>query len=374
MTTTFFDTLAADHIHNLPVYKPGKPIEALERELGITGALKIASNENPIGPSPHAVEALRAVATELHRYPDGGAYNLRYTLAEYHGIGPDQLLFGAGSNEIIHMLVHALCRPGHDQIVTHAHAFISYQLAAMSLGIESIITPTTEALACDVDALIAALGPTTKLVFLANPNNPTGSYVGRADFERLLAAVPEQALLVVDEAYHEHAIASAEDYPRSQDYHASYGPRLVTLRTFSKIHGLAGLRVGYAMGNPRVLGLLNRIRRPFNINAAAQAAAVAALADADHVQRSREVARAGIEAITAVVSAAGLRAYPSLGNFVLVKIGERSKDVYQALLHEGLIVRAMSGPWGLPEHLRISAPPPDAIERVTTTLGEVLAR
>lgn len=371
--STFLDTLAADHIHHLPVYKPGKPLEALERELGITGALKVASNENPIGPSPHAIEAVRTVAANLHRYPDGGAYNLRYALAEYHGIGPDQLLFGAGSNEIIHMLVHAFCLPGIDQVLTHAHAFISYRLAAMSLGVEAVITPVTDELACDVDALIEAMNPATKLVFLANPNNPTGSYVGRADFERLLAALPEQTLLVVDEAYHEHAIAGAEDYPRSQDYHSTYGPKLLTLRTFSKIHGLAALRVGYAIGDPRVLGLLNRIRRPFNINMAAQAAAVAALADGEHVQRAREVARQGIETISAAVTSVGLRPYPSLGNFVLVKVGENCLDMYQRLLQRGLITRIMAGPWGLPEYLRISVPPLSALERVTTTLGEVFA-
>ena len=373
MTTKFFETLAPDHILNLPVYKPGKPIEALERELGITGALKIASNENPLGPSPYVVEAMCAVATNCHRYPDGGAYNLRYAVAEYHGIGPNEVLFGAGSNEIIHMLVHAFCMPGKDRVVTHEHAFISYQLAAMGLGVDYVITRVTDDLSCDVDALIDALDDATKLVFLANPNNPTGSYVCRTDLERLLAAMPERALLVVDEAYHEYAISSAEDYPRSQDYRSPERPQLITLRTFSKIHGLAALRVGYAIGNPKVLGLLNRIRRPFNINMAAQVAAVAALADEDHVQRGRVVARQGIDTISQVVTQIGLRAYPSLGNFVLVKVGPNCQDVYHRLLLKGVIVRPMSGPWGLPEHLRISVPALEDLDRVATTLREVLA-
>ena len=321
-----------------------------------------------MGPSPQAIEAAREAVVGAQLYPDGGAFHLRRTLAEYHGIEPADLLFGAGSNEIIHMLVQAFCRPGIDQVLAHEKAFISYGLAARGHGVELVTTPTTDEQACDIDAFIAAMNPRTKVIFLANPNNPTGSYVPRAEFERILDAVPEQALLVVDEAYHEYSVAAADDYPRSQTYRR---PNLLTLRSFSKIHGLAGLRVGYAIGDPRVLALLNRIRRPFNLNVVAQAAAAAALADEGHVEATRRITREGLEAITRTIEKIGLRTYPFLGNFVLVRVPGSGRDAYLALLQKGVIVRAME-PWGVPQHVRISAPRLEDLERVTTTIEEVL--
>lgn len=369
--TTFLDNLAPDYIRSLPVYRPGKPVETLERELGITGALKIASNENPIGPSPRAIEAAHLALANINLYPDGGAYRLRHALSERHGVAPEELVFGAGSNEIIHMIVQAFCRPGRDQVLTHEYAFISYRLAALSHGLEFVGTPTTPDLACDVDALIAAMSSSTKVIFLANPNNPTGSYVERSDFERILAAVPEHALLVVDEAYHEYAIAAADDYPLSQRYRTSNRPNILTLRTFSKIYGLAGLRVGYAIGDRRVVELLNRVRRPFNLNALAQAAALAALDDEQHVSRSRDNARRGIETIIRVTKQLGYRAYASLGNFILLHVGGSADETYRALLQQGVIVRPM-GLWGLPEHIRISLPSVESLARVTEGLESVL--
>jgi histidinol-phosphate aminotransferase len=371
----FFDTLGPDHIRSLPVYQPGKPVEEIERELGIQGAIKLASNENPMGPSPRAVDAAREAVARIHWYPDAGAFVLRRAVAERLGVAPDELIFGAGSNEIIHMIIHALCRPGVDEVVTHEHAFISYRLACLARDVPFVAAPTSAVLGCDADALIAAMSPRTRVVFLANPNNPTGSHVNTADFERILEALPERALLVVDEAYHEYAVAAAEagevDYPSSQSYRSPDMPRVLTLRTFSKIHGLSGLRVGYGIGDRRVIELIERVRRPFNLNSVAQAAAVAALGDDDHVRVSREAARLGLAALSALGAELGVRVYPSLGNFSLVDVGRDAAEAYDALLHRGVIVRPL-GPWGLPGHVRISVGKPADQERIAAALTEVL--
>jgi histidinol-phosphate aminotransferase len=372
----FFDTLAPDHIRSLPVYQPGMPVEEIERTLGIQGAIKLASNENPMGPSPRAVEAAREALARIHWYPDADAFALRRALAERLGVAPDELVFGAGSNEIIHMLVHALCRPGVDEVLTHEHAFISYRLACLARDVPFVEAEVRgEALDCDVDALIAAMSPRTKIVFLANPNNPTGAHVGTADFERILEALPEQALLVVDEAYHEYAVAAADagevDYPRSQSYRSAVMPRVLTLRTFSKIYGLSGLRVGYAVGDRRVIDFLERVRRPFNVNSVAQAAALAALDDDDHLRASREAARLGLASLAVLGRALGVRVFPSLGNFALVDVGSDAAEVHGALLQKGVIVRPL-GLWGLPGHVRISVGKPADSERIAAALTEVL--
>ena len=377
MSSRFFDTLAAPHVRELRVYQPGKPLEELERELGISDAIKVASNENPMGPSPRAVEAAQRAIQEAHFYPDGDAFKLRQALAERLQVHPDELIFGAGSNEIIHMVIRSLCRPGVDEVLTHRYAFISYRLAAMASGVSFVEADTRDDLACDPDALIAAMSPRTKIVFLANPNNPTGAFVGTSDFERILQALPEHALLIADEAYHEYALGARDrdgvDYPESQPYRSADMPRILTLRTFSKIYGLSGLRVGYGIGDRRVIDLLNRVRRPFNLSSVAQAAALAALDDPAHVERSRDAARAGIAAIRACADELGLSSYPSLGNFVLVGVGRDAQPVYDALLREGVIVRPM-GAWGLSDHLRISVGTAEQTERISRAMREVLGR
>ncbi len=372
MTTSkdVFDGLVPPNIELLKPYQPGKPVEELERELGITGAIKIASNENPLGPLPKAIAAGREAMASAHLYPDGGAFHLRAALSERLGVGADELVFGAGSNEIIGMLVHAFCRAGADKIVAPKYSFISYKLFALSFGVEMVETDVTDELGCDPDALIAAFDDRTRIVFLANPNNPTGAYVGKADFERILDALPERALLVMDEAYHEYAVAMADDYPRSQAYRDGR-PLLVTLRTFSKIYGLAGLRIGYAIAHPRVADYLNRVRRPFNAQSVGQAAALAALEDEDHVVRSRELNAAGIADLTAACEGIGVRALPSLGNFVLVDVARDAAAVNAALQQRGVIVRPMAA-WGLPTHLRISVATRAETERVTAALADVL--
>lgn len=374
--TTFMDTLAPEHIRALPAYVAGKPVEELERELGIRDALKVASNENPLGPSPKAVEAAARVLAEAHRYPDPAAFKLWQALAERLSVGPDELVFGAGSNELIYLIIQAFCRPGHDEVLTHKHAFISYRLASLACGVSFVESEVTAELGCDVDALIAAMSPRTKIVFLANPNNPTGAYVRTPDFERIVAALPERALLVVDDAYYEYAAvahaAGEADYPHSQRYRSKDMPRILSLRTFSKIYGLAGLRVGYGIGDPRVVELINRVRRPFNVNIVAQAAALAALADDEHLARSQAIARTGVATLVEGARALGIRAYPSLGNFVLLGVGMACEPVYQGLLGRGVIVRPMRI-WGLPQHVRMSVGMAEQNQRALAALSDALA-
>ncbi len=371
-TSDLFNEIVPGNIQTLRPYQPGKPLEELERELGISGAIKLASNENPLGPSPKAKEAAIRAMAEANLYPDGGAYQLRRAVAEHNSVDPSELVFGSGCNEIIHMLVQAYCRPGIDEVLTHKYAFISYRLAALAHNAPFVEAGVTDKLGCDVDALIAAMSDKTRLIFLANPNNPTGAHVTTAQLERVMEAVPRGAILVVDEAYHEYAVSSEEPYPRSQSYRKSGGPMLVTLRTFSKIYGLAGLRVGYGIGDARIIDYVNRVRRPFNVTSVGQAAAAAALDDTDHVRHSASAARSGIAMLSKAAAGLGLTAYSSLGNFVLVDVGRDAATVYDALLRLGVIVRPM-GPWGLPQCVRISVGTSEQTSRVAGALETVLS-
>ncbi len=366
-----FSTLPQDHIHPLKPYQPGKPIEELEREYGLTDVIKIASNENPMGPSPKAVEAATKALKEANFYPDGGCYLLRHALAERLSVRPDELVFGAGSNEIIYLMVHTFCRPGEHQVVAPKFAFISYRLAAMAYNVDFVEAEVNDELGCDVDDLISKMTERTRIVFLANPNNPTGAHLTTAEFERIIEALPERTFLVVDEAYHEYAVASGADYARSQGYRSEAKPLIVTLRTFSKIHGLSGLRVGYGIADARVVNYLERVRRPFNVNSIGQAAALAALDDETHINRSAEAARLGIPALSEAVEKLGLKAYSSLGNFVLVDAKRDAAPLYDKLLRRGVIVRPM-GAWGLPTCLRISIGTPAQTARVVEALSQEL--
>ncbi|MBT8493796.1 MAG: histidinol-phosphate transaminase [Deltaproteobacteria bacterium] len=366
-----FDSLVADNIRILRPYQPGKPIETLERELGITGAIKVASNENPMGPSPKAIAAAREALAKVHLYPDGGAYQLRTALADKLGVGPDHLVFGAGSNELIHLIMRTFTVPGRDQVLAPKYAFISYKAGAIAHGVEFVESEVNDQLGCDVDAMLAAVTERTRVVFVANPNNPTGAYVPRADFERLLDGIPDNVILVVDEAYHEYASRAAADYPQAQQYMGESRPLIINLRTFSKIYGLAGLRIGYGLCDPRIANFIDRVRRPFNANSVGQAAALAALDDDAHVDASSDAAVTGIAALRAAAEAAGVKAYPSLGNFVLVDVGRDSEPVHDALQKDGVIVRPMRA-WGLPTCLRISVGTQAESERASQALARAL--
>lgn len=359
--------LAPPHVRDLDVYQPGKPVEELERELGISGAIKVASNENPLGPSPKALAALPAALSQLHLYPDAGGFQLRRALAGKLGVPIEEIALGNGSNDMLYQLVLATCEPT-DEVLAHKYGFLSYRLSAQVAGRPFVAAPVTSELAIDVDALIAAITPKTKLVVLGSPNNPTGSIVTKAQAERVLAALPARALLVLDEAYAEYAAAWPEvDHVdgfalRKQD------PRVVVLRTFSKIYGLAGLRVGFAMADPAVVELLGRVGRTFHVSSLAMIGAEAALADQAHVDASAKLARAAIERLQREV--VGAKVFRSLANFALIDCGKPTGDYYNALLKKGVIVRPMAA-WGLPTCLRVSVAKEHDMTRVIATLNDV---
>jgi len=353
------------------VYQPGKPIEELERELGITGAIKVASNENPLGPSPKALAALPAALPQLHLYPDAGGFVLRRALATKLGVGLDEIALGNGSNDLLYQLVLATCE-ATDEVLSHQFAFLSYRLSAQVAGRSFVAAPATPDLACDVDALIAAITPRTKLVVIGSPNNPTGSVVTKAGAEKILGALPSRALLVIDEAYAEYAAEWPEIDHVDGLALRKLDRRVIVLRTFSKIYGLAGLRIGYAVADAGVTDLLGRVGRTFHVSSLALVGATAALGDQDHVAISARHARTAIEQLRAEVKGPGVRVYPSLTNFVLIDCGRPSAPIYDKLLRVGIIVRPMAA-WGLPNCIRVSVASHQDMPRVIRALVEALA-
>jgi histidinol-phosphate aminotransferase len=341
-------------------YQPGKPIEELERELGISGAIKLASNENPVGPSPMALVAAHDALREVNRYPDAGCFVLRRRLATHLGVDPDELLIGAGADEILGLIGQTFLGPD-DEAVFAWPSFAMYPIVVKTAGATAVPVPLTSDLVHDLDAMAAAMTPRTRVVFLCNPNNPTGTAVGSAAFERFVERLSADVILAVDEAYYEYA--RRPDFPRSLEW-IRRRPGTIVLRTFSKIYGLAGLRVGYGIADAETIGFLHRPRHPFNVNLVAQAAALAALDDAGHVKESRRINDAGLEYLTRELAALGIAVWPSETNFVLASAGAGAHD---ALLREGVIVRPMAG-FGLPEHVRISIGLPEENERLVKTL------
>ena len=354
-----------EYIRSLIPYEPGKPIEEVEREYGIARSVKLASNENPLGPSPKALAAMRDKIEQLHLYPDGDCFYLKQALAGKLGVKPDHLIFGNGSNEIIELAARTFLRPG-DEAVMAEQAFVVYQLIVQAVGGRSRAVPLKD-FTHDLEALGNALSPRTRMVFLANPNNPTGTIYRRDAWERFLAKVSSDVLLIVDEAYFEYVRDS--EYPDSLRYHASRRPML-TLRTFSKLYGLAGLRIGYGVGTPELISLMQRVRQPFNVNAAAQWAALAALDDAEHVERSLEVNRRGIEYLEREFSRLGLEFVSTQANFILVRVG-RGQEVFQGLLKQGVIVRPTVG-YRFPEHVRVTVGTMEENQRFIGALKEVI--
>jgi len=358
-------SLVIPGIESLRAYEAGKPVEELARELGVTDAVKLASNENPLGPSPKAVEAARIAAAEINRYPDAAAYRLREKLAQVHGVAMNEILQGNGSNELIELLVRTFTTPAH-HIVFAQPAFVVYKLASMAHGTPFTAVPLSN-LTHDLEAMAAAVRPETRLLFVANPNNPTGTHVGRAALEKLFREVPPQVIIVMDEAYIEYA--DADDYPDSLELRG-LRERLVVLRTFSKIYGMAALRVGFAVGPAQIVDYMNRVRAPFNVNAIGQAAAMAALDDHEHVERSRRINQSErARLLEALGAMPGVKVAPSQANFVFVDVGRSARDVYDKMLRKGVIVRPL-GP--LETCLRITVGRPEENTRMLEALGEVL--
>ena len=336
-----------DYIRSLVPYAPGKPIEEVEREYGIEGSVKLASNENPLGPSPRAVRALRERLDQLHLYPDGDCFYLKRGLAEKLGVPPERLIFGNGSNELIELAVRTFLRVG-DEAVMADRAFVVYRLVVQAAGGSCRIVPLKD-FTHDLEGMARAITPRTRIVFLANPNNPTGTIYRRKEWESFLKRISSEVLLIVDEAYFEY-VADPE-YPDSLRYHGEERA-LLTLRTFSKLYGLAGLRIGYGIGPKGIVDLMHRVRQPFNVNAAAQWAALAALGDGDHVERSLKVNRQGKGYLGDELARLGLEQVPSQANFILVRVGD-GQAVFNRLLRRGIIVRPME-PYELPEHIRVT--------------------
>jgi histidinol-phosphate aminotransferase len=336
-----------DYIRTLVPYAPGKPIEEVEREYGIANSIKLASNENPLGPSPMAMRVIREKLADLHLYPDGDCFYLKRTLANNLAISSDQLIFGNGSNEIIELAVRTFMRPG-DEAVMARQAFIVYKLIVQAAGGVAKQVPLRD-FTHDLESMANAISSKTRIVFLANPNNPTGTIYRRRDFERFLERVPPDVLIIADEAYFEYVDVS--DYPDSLQYH-NHGRTLLSLRTFSKLYGLAGLRIGYGIGAKEIVGLMERVRQPFNINAVAQWAALAALDDREHKQRSLAANRQGMAYLLQELDRLGIDYVPSHANFVLLRVGN-GEAAFKQLLAQGIIVRPMTA-YEFPAYLRVT--------------------
>jgi histidinol-phosphate aminotransferase len=351
-------------IEDLRPYVGGKPIEELARERGLTDIVKLASNECALGPSPLALKAAERALTSVHRYPDGAGFRLRSAIAEFHGVTLDEVVHGNGSNEILELVVRTFMTPEH-HIVFGTPAFSMYPVIASSHNAEFTAVPTDPGLTHDLSAIAAAVRDNTRVIFLDNPNNPTGTYVGRAAVERFLREVPEEVIVVMDEAYFE--FADAPDYPDSMKLR-SLRERLIVLRTFSKAYGMAGFRVGYGVGPKSLIGYLHRLRAPFNVGVVSQEAAIAALTDEDHLKKVVELNASERTRLKDALRREGRTVYPSQTNFILVDFGVPQAELYDKLLGEGVIVRPIPG---LSTHLRISIGTRSENDRLLSALQKV---
>jgi histidinol-phosphate aminotransferase len=361
-----FLEISAPGIANLKPYIPGKPVSQLERELGISDSIKLASNENPLGCSDRVKAAISGEFAELSRYPDGGGFALREALGRKHAIDPAAVTLGNGSNDVLDIIARVFLAPGYESLFSQ-HAFAVYPISSQSVGATLKISPAKD-YGYDLEALMNLVGERTRVVWIANPNNPTGTWVGGEELENFIAGVPSNVIVVVDEAYIEYV--AEPDYPDASKWLEKY-PNLIVTRTFSKVYGLASLRIGYALSHPDVADLLNRVRQPFNVNSLAMAGALAALQDQDFVKRSVEANRKGMAQLTAGFEQLGLGYIPSVGNFVTVDFGRPAAEIDQALLREGCITRPIA-PYGLPDHLRITVGRADENARLLAALGRVL--
>jgi histidinol-phosphate aminotransferase len=355
--------LAVDNVRSLSPYAPGKPIEELQRELGLTDIIKLASNENPYGPGPLALAAMQRAIGDTWLYPDGSGHVLKAKLAAKLDVDVDQITLGNGSNDVLVLLAEAFLQPGLEAIYSQ-YAFAAYPIAVQAAGATAVVTAANPAgsampLGHDLDAMVRAITPRTRIIFVANPNNPTGTWVPKATLKSFIAAVPAQVLVALDEAYFEYTFGlGLQDGVEWLDEF----PNLVVVRTFSKAYGLAGVRVGYALSHPSVAGMLNRVRQAFNVSVIGLAGAAAALEDTAHVAAAVKVAIAERARVAARLEKAGTPVLPSAGNFLLIHAGAKAKERFDALLGGGVIVRPL-GNYGLPEHLRVTLGTPEQNDR-----------
>lgn len=364
--TNRFIAIAAPGLASLKPYVPGKPLSELERELGIRGSIKLASNENPLGPSPRARAAIEAQLADLTRYPDGGAFELRAAVARLHGVNPACVTVGNGSNDVLDMIARAFLWRGRESLFSQ-YAFAVYPISSMAVGATLRIAPAVD-YGHDLDAMQGMIGEQTGVIWIANPNNPTGTRLGEQVLRRFIEAVPSQVIVVVDEAYFEYV--QDADHPDASRWLGEF-PNLVVTRTFSKAYGLAALRVGYGLSHPDIADLLNRVRQPFNVDSLAQAAALAVLEDKDYLERSVELNDRGMRQVVEGVERLGLGYIPSAGNFLTIDLGRDAAPVDQALLRLGVVTRPIAN-YGLPNHLRVSIGLPEENARFLKSLEQVL--
>ncbi|PIE69969.1 MAG: histidinol-phosphate transaminase [Deltaproteobacteria bacterium] len=356
-----------EHILSISTYKPGKPIQELERELGISGVIKLASNENPLGPSPRAMQAIADHIGSLHRYPDGSGFYLTRALSEWLHVPEASIVLGNGSDDIIGLLTRAFLLPGDTAVMTDP-SFLMYEITVKAAGAEPVMVPL-DGVNVDLDAIGEAIRPSTRMVFLTHPNNPTGKAIPRAELDRFLDKLPRNILLVMDEAYVEFirtpGCGSTLDLVGS-------GRPVVVLRTFSKAYGLAGIRVGYGVMDPEIAGVLQRIRQPFNVNSLALVAAEAALKDTAFLEKTVSVVHAGLDYFYQSAEAMGLPYYKSDANFCMIRVNRPSVEVFEAMLKAGVIIRSMHA-YGFPDCIRVNAGLETENSRFIATLKTVLA-
>jgi len=369
-----YSDLAVPGVRGLSPYTPGKPIAELEREYGVTDSIKLASNENPLGASPRAIAAIRGELDDVWLYPDANGFELKRSLAKRHGVSPDCITLGNGSNDVLVFLAQAFLGPGVEAVYSQ-YCFAVYPIACRMVGAGSKVVPALPAgdpmaMGHDLRGLYQAVGPDTRMVFVANPNNPTGTWLDGRRLKDFAASLPPHAICVIDEAYAEYADV---DVLGNASAWLDEIPNLVVTRTFSKAFGLAGLRVGYALSNPGIADLLNRVRPAFNVNSLALTAARAALQDVEFIERSRAVNASGLAQLNDGLSSMGLHVLPSAANFVLVEVGTDAGLINEALLRAGVIVRPVAN-YGLPQHLRITIGTEAQNDRLLTELGRIQKR
>jgi histidinol-phosphate aminotransferase len=356
-------------VNSLSPYQPGKPIEHVQRELGLDHVVKLASNEGPFGPLPAAIEAMARAAADLNRYPDGGAHALHHAIAERHDVPVENVCVGAGADGCIDYLSQAILDPG-DEIVCGWPSFPSYVIYARKQGAQARLVPLRDH-RYDLDALADAVTAETKIVYICHPNNPTGSMNTTDELDAWFARVDERVITVVDQAYFEYI--ERDDYPDAVERYFKAGHDVVVLRTFSKIYGLAGQRVGYAVGPAQVIAAMTKVRRPFDLTTTAQVAALASVDGGAEIERRRAINAQGLERLAEILTQHGLDPVPSVGNFVYVDVGGDAAELFERLLHEGLIVRPRAG-FGSPTAIRVSVGTPDELDEFEGALGRVLSR
>lgn len=350
-------------------YSAGKPIDEVKRELGLTRVIKLASNENPLGPSPMAVAAVREAADQIHLYPDASAFMLREALSTHYDLPIGQIVVGNGSDEIIHLLGQIMLGSHEDEIIVGHPSFVRYDAAASLADCKLVRVPLTEDMRIDLPGIAKVVTENTKIIFIANPNNPTGTIVTNSELDQMMESVPSSVVVVVDEAYYEFAEGTPE-FPNSLDYVRKY-PNVIGMRTFSKTYGLAGIRVGYAFVSEPIASAIDRAREPFNVNSLAQVAAVAALSDKDHLNKTVELNRRGLEKMHQAFLEFGANPFKSYANFIMADLGRPARPVFQALLEQGVITRS-GDVLGLPNCLRVSVGTDEEVGIFIEELAKIL--